>query len=494
MAIRGGLCRLPPIGNTFVNDFEEDKNFSLLRSYSFSGYVSNHLTKKQESAYLNITRLAQKQKKLSGRTFDGSGDLDILCSGAESSTTTSMTWPSCGTTHLAGALASSSGSGDIFRADSCIESAASDTSTHSVVPADRSGGAHGAWSTPYENDLQALSGDDSGCCIASHLWPDTDEESGWGIVPSFMPKESWPATDHVLEHNVDHSLDTGSEPIPSGNLVAPANVLKSESNRAGAPILCDVSGQGCSTEVVPGHLGCHDKSVGNARATRASILVPTPQPYVGHQGKKHPDGASMAVRDAMVARASAAAAAALKNLSAGELRHKSREVGERRPYSSASTSQVSAETVVAATATEKPDCAIDSCTTLMIRNLPPGVTQQQLLEEINASGFAGLYDFCYMPTSFWTGTGSGSAFANFMSCETATRFATMWHQSHRFEMTPTGLALEVSPAKVQGRDANLVKYATGRMRHMRRPRFEPFVLDVWTPPDSKRSPRHLLHN
>lgn len=44
-------------------------------------------------------------------------------------------------------------------------------------------------------------------------------------------------------------------------------------------------------------------------------------------------------------------------------------------------------------------------TTLMVRNLPKTLSQCDFLEELDKSGFAGFYDFCYMPCSFENGQG-----------------------------------------------------------------------------------------
>ena len=51
----------------------------------------------------------------------------------------------------------------------------------------------------------------------------------------------------------------------------------------------------------------------------------------------------------------------------------------------------------------------------MIRNLPTSIVQKQLLDDLNRSGFEGLYDFAYMPQSFTTQESKGFAFVNFLS-------------------------------------------------------------------------------
>lgn len=118
---------------------------------------------------------------------------------------------------------------------------------------------------------------------------------------------------------------------------------------------------------------------------------------------------------------------------------------------------------------------MEGVTTLMLRNVPPAVTQTQFIEELDHSGFAGLYDFCYMPSSFGTGMGKGYAFVNFTSVAAATKFIETWHGSRRFGASSPANALNVSPAAVQGREQNVRKWDAPRMRRVRNPALRPFV-------------------
>jgi len=115
-------------------------------------------------------------------------------------------------------------------------------------------------------------------------------------------------------------------------------------------------------------------------------------------------------------------------------------------------------------------------TTLMLRNLPQTVTQKRLIEELTSSGFAGLYDFCYMPSSFHTGVGKGYAFVNFKSVEAIDAFVTPWHGSRRFGIANMEAALNVSAAAVQGRAENAKKWDAPRMRRVRNPALRPLVM------------------
>jgi len=65
--------------------------------------------------------------------------------------------------------------------------------------------------------------------------------------------------------------------------------------------------------------------------------------------------------------------------------------------------------------TQAPAPATDSSasrTTVMLRNLPGGFTRRNLLDFLDAQGFAGRYDFAYLPVSFETMTSLTRAFVN----------------------------------------------------------------------------------
>merc|ERR1719401_3313379 len=107
-------------------------------------------------------------------------------------------------------------------------------------------------------------------------------------------------------------------------------------------------------------------------------------------------------------------------------------------------------------------------TTYMLRNIPENVTQPTLLQELDLSGFSGLYDFCYLPVKCMkTGRGSGFAFVNFLTSSIAADFHGIWHNARRFGMVPSDRCLDVSPASRQGKDANLSSIDNVRMRRLR---------------------------
>jgi len=94
----------------------------------------------------------------------------------------------------------------------------------------------------------------------------------------------------------------------------------------------------------------------------------------------------------------------------------------------------------------------DTATTLAIRNLPYNVTHDELLLAVDASGFAGLYDFVYLPSKFNEHRNQGFAFINFVDVTVAQQFHAKWHKSrHLTKMAfKTIKPLNVSVATVQG--------------------------------------------
>lgn len=108
-------------------------------------------------------------------------------------------------------------------------------------------------------------------------------------------------------------------------------------------------------------------------------------------------------------------------------------------------------------------------TTLMLRNLPPSLLQQDLAWEIDLAGFAGAYDFLYLPSSFGRAS-KGYAFVNFVTAAAAARFVRTWHQSL------PDMALSVLPAEVQGLGQNLARWAGSRLGRIRNPGLRPMVL------------------
>mmetsp|Transcript_54228 Transcript_54228/g.156702 ORF Transcript_54228/g.156702 Transcript_54228/m.156702 type:complete len:465 (+) Transcript_54228:2223-3617(+) len=116
-----------------------------------------------------------------------------------------------------------------------------------------------------------------------------------------------------------------------------------------------------------------------------------------------------------------------------------------------------------------------SVTTLMLRNIPNKYAQSTLLEEIDEMGFAGTYDFFYLPMDVQNRSNVGYAFINFRLPAYAQRFYAMFSE-HRFRKHPSRKISNVSAAHVQGLDANLKHFENRAVTHARNNEYRPVVL------------------
>lgn len=124
---------------------------------------------------------------------------------------------------------------------------------------------------------------------------------------------------------------------------------------------------------------------------------------------------------------------------------------------------------------------LDGFTTLMIRNLPHNLIQNDVVRELDSSGFQNLYDFLYMPSVFSSGRGKGYAFVNFVCPEAACMFMNLWHKSHRFSMPKNKKTLDISVACIQGRDANVLKWDDSKRRRVLNPNYRPVIRPAASP-------------
>merc|ERR1719161_3280994 len=96
----------------------------------------------------------------------------------------------------------------------------------------------------------------------------------------------------------------------------------------------------------------------------------------------------------------------------------------------------------------------------MIRNIPNRYSQADLVNELESLGFAGTFDFLYVPLDKGTLTNVGYAFVNFLDpqwsakCMEALNKYRFKKQSRESNRTAT-----VSIAYLQGLEANLAHYA-----------------------------------
>ncbi|CAK0859220.1 unnamed protein product [Prorocentrum cordatum] len=116
-------------------------------------------------------------------------------------------------------------------------------------------------------------------------------------------------------------------------------------------------------------------------------------------------------------------------------------------------------------------------TTMVVRNVPQRTTKQEFLDELDQTGFAGAYDYAYLPRDFKTHLGNGNAFVNFIKHEAAAAFAAAWHRTCRFGLiADEGICLNVAAASLQGLQANVDKWTSYRRSRVKNPNFLPFLL------------------
>ena len=84
--------------------------------------------------------------------------------------------------------------------------------------------------------------------------------------------------------------------------------------------------------------------------------------------------------------------------------------------------------------------------TVMIRNLPPGLHQRQLLSELDEEGFHNTYCSVHMPTNLSTSQNKGFAFVNFVAEEHALHLMNAWNGTHRFGMQMDQMPLNLAPS------------------------------------------------
>lgn len=89
------------------------------------------------------------------------------------------------------------------------------------------------------------------------------------------------------------------------------------------------------------------------------------------------------------------------------------------------------------------------CVTIMIRNIPCKVTQEEFLADVIAHGFDGLFDFLYLPINQRLKRPRGFAFVNFLRADIASRFYQTYH-GKVFSDRGSSKTLIVRPAVVQG--------------------------------------------
>jgi len=103
-------------------------------------------------------------------------------------------------------------------------------------------------------------------------------------------------------------------------------------------------------------------------------------------------------------------------------------------------------------------------TTLILKQLPDGCSQETLCQLLTSLGFAGLYNFLYAPVNFRTGSLFGYCFINFLQHEAAVSAlqALLEHTPQHFD----GAQIEVKWSEPhQGLDVQIERYRNSPVMH-----------------------------
>lgn len=126
----------------------------------------------------------------------------------------------------------------------------------------------------------------------------------------------------------------------------------------------------------------------------------------------------------------------------------------------------------------------------MLRNLPNKFMQEDLLEEVDQAGFAGQYDFFYMPMDIQNNANVGYAFINFFLPQDFERFRSFF-EGHQFKRAGSRKVASVSPAIVQGLKANVQNLMKKRVTQGQ---YRPLVLRHGRRVDIEEAAEELLRN
>jgi len=115
-------------------------------------------------------------------------------------------------------------------------------------------------------------------------------------------------------------------------------------------------------------------------------------------------------------------------------------------------------------------------TTIMIRNIPGRYSQNDLMMDLKDLGFAGTYDFLYMPVDKGTAANVGYAFVNFVDPSYAEKCMRSF-ANHRFSRhRSTSKLASVSVAHLQGLEKNLQHYENAAVNMSKEKRRRPVVV------------------
>eukprot|EP00429_Kryptoperidinium_foliaceum_P026417 CAMPEP_0176145472 /NCGR_PEP_ID=MMETSP0120_2-20121206/74099_1 /TAXON_ID=160619 /ORGANISM="Kryptoperidinium foliaceum, Strain CCMP 1326" /LENGTH=259 /DNA_ID=CAMNT_0017481931 /DNA_START=122 /DNA_END=901 /DNA_ORIENTATION=+ len=107
----------------------------------------------------------------------------------------------------------------------------------------------------------------------------------------------------------------------------------------------------------------------------------------------------------------------------------------------------------------------DTRTTLMLRNLPNSYTRAMFLDMLDEAGFAGAYDFVYLPIDFARGCGLGYAFVNLVDASVVPRFRAHFDGFSNWKLRTSKVCQVTWSDRDQGFKANVRRYRSSPVMH-----------------------------
>mmetsp|Transcript_51814 Transcript_51814/g.148564 ORF Transcript_51814/g.148564 Transcript_51814/m.148564 type:complete len:385 (+) Transcript_51814:77-1231(+) len=149
------------------------------------------------------------------------------------------------------------------------------------------------------------------------------------------------------------------------------------------------------------------------------------------------------------------------------------------------------QVVLVRLASENAPWAPPARTTVMLQNLPNNYNRKMMLELLDAEGFAGMYDFLYLPIDFRTHAAVGYAFINMTTAEQASRLHRRLDGFCRWAL-PSSKRCSVGWSNPQqGFESNVQRYRNSPLMHEAVPdHYRPIIFSngerVPFPPPTKK--------
>jgi len=117
-------------------------------------------------------------------------------------------------------------------------------------------------------------------------------------------------------------------------------------------------------------------------------------------------------------------------------------------------------------------------TTVMLRNLPSAYTRAIVMNLLDGEGFAGTYDFLYLPMKFRANSCFGYVFVNFVKPEVAIKFWLHFTGFVRWGIESDKVAEVIWSSKLQGLVEHVERYRNSPVLHKRMPdECKPIILE-----------------